>query len=166
VRLLIAGLPSTPVDELEWLIHCGFLGVDDWAELDPGQPPRVSAADPDVADPCADLNVVAVGGGSVALHGSDDGSVGEEPNVDLADIQLVVGEEVVPVDPLLLSSRKPFGPMDRNSWSMSSPRVSRSSWSSARSNRSWISRMVVSVDVICSSVVRGGKVSQRSGDGS
>jgi hypothetical protein len=84
------------------LFHCGFLGVDEWAELDPGQPPRVSSADPDVADPCADLNVVAVGGGSVPLHGSDDGSVGEEPNVDLADIQLVVGEEVVPVDPLLL----------------------------------------------------------------
>ena len=38
-----------------------------------------------MADPCADLNVVAVGGGSVALHGSDDGSVGEEPNVDLAE---------------------------------------------------------------------------------
>ena len=53
-----------------------------------------------MADPGADLNVVAVGGGLVALHGPDDGSVGEEPNVDLADVQLVVGEEFVPVNPL------------------------------------------------------------------
>ena len=61
-----------------------------------------------MADPCADVNVVAVGGGSVALHGSDDGSVGEEPNVDLADIQLVVSEEFVPVNPLLLVEQEPL----------------------------------------------------------
>ena len=89
-------------------LHWGFLGVGEWAELDPGQAPSVSAADPDVADPCADLNVVAVGGGLVALHSSDDGGVGEEPNVDLADVQLVVGEEFVPVNPLLLVEQEPL----------------------------------------------------------
>ena len=90
------------------LTHSGFLGFGEWAELDPGQAPGVRAADPDVADPCADLNVVAVGGGLVALHSSDDGGVGEVPNVDLADVQLVVGEEFVPVNPLLLVEQEPL----------------------------------------------------------